>query len=575
MKLVSQSQMREMDRRTIEGGRPGLDLMEVAGRGICRSLLARVFGAPVPAPALAPGLVPAPAPVPVPARGQAPGPCRSGRTSRRLDAELPVWILCGKGNNGGDGLVLARLMRERGLWPRVLLACAPEELTGDAAAQLPLAHASGVLIERPGAREWTAFSRLGPDAVVVDALLGTGLTGPPRGALAEWTQRIGESRARILAIDIPSGLSGDDSSVPWEVPVRADWTVTMGLPKRSFPFPPMRERTGPVDMVDLSFSEDVIQSVGWDAEIPEPCDLAEWLPGPGSRAHKGRWGRLVVVGGSPGLSGAPILASRAALRVGAGLVRTCLPRGLTGVFDGALLEAMSEALPEGEDGQLLARGAEDVVSRYGTWDALVLGPGLGRYPETERFVMKLLGSWRGPLLLDADALFALAEWGADSWVPRARDVRAGGEPGGLVLTPHYGEMARLTGRPTEEWSGDPIGTAKAWAERWGVTLVLKGAPTVTAAPDGRAWVNPSGHYGLGTGGSGDVLSGVIGALLAQGMDGPRAAVLGCYLHGRAAELGSRGAKRSLLPTDVIETLPEAVASAESAELPEGWRWRWV
>ncbi|MEZ4650801.1 MAG: NAD(P)H-hydrate dehydratase [Candidatus Eisenbacteria bacterium] len=569
MKLVSQSQMREMDRRTIEAGRPGMDLMEVAGRGIYRSLMGRVYRAGSDHAGF----------------GRAGSDSVGGRRSRsgggrpagreRLDAEIPVWILCGKGNNGGDGLVLARLLRERGLRPRVLLACSPDELTGDAAAQVPLALTSGLVIERPGPREWAAFSKLGPEAVVVDALLGTGLTGPPREAVGEWIRRIGESRARILAVDIPSGLSGDLAVVPWEVPIRADWTVTMGLPKRSFPFPPMRGRTGPVDVVDLGFERDVIDAVGWDAEIPEPPDFRSWLPASGDRSHKGRWGKLVVVGGSPGLSGAPILASRAALRVGAGLVRTCLPRGLVPVFDGALLEAMSESLPEGEDGQLLARGAEEVVSRYGTWDALVLGPGLGRFPETERFVMKLLGSWRGPLLIDADALFALAEWGADSWVPRARDVRAGGEPGGLVLTPHYGEMARLIGERAEDWSGDPIGTARKWAERWGVTLVLKGAPTVTAAPDGRAWVNPSGHYGLATGGSGDVLSGVIGALLAQGLSGPHAAVLGSYLHGRAAELGAAGARRSLLPTDVIEALPGAVQSTEAVEFPEDWPWRWV
>jgi NAD(P)H-hydrate epimerase len=346
----------------------------------------------------------------------------------------------------------------------------------------------------------------------------------------------------------------------------------MGFPKRSFPFAPMRERLGPVDVVDLGFTDEVVNSVGWDAEIPEPGDYASWLPQRSGATHKGDWGRVLVAGGSPGLSGAPILAARAALRTGAGLVRVCVPRALAPLVDGATFEAMTLALPEGEDGQLLSRGAEEILSHYGTWDALVLGPGLGRFPETGKFVMKLLGSWRGPLLLDADALSALAEWGSDSWVPRAREVRAAGLPGGLVLTPHHGEMARLTGRRVEEWRGDPIATAREWAGRWGVTLVLKGAPTVTAAPDGRVWVNPSGHSGLSTGGSGDVLSGIIGTLLAQGMDGPRAATLGSYLHGRAAEVGTRGARRSLLPTDVIEGLPAAILATERGELPEGWCW---
>ena len=562
MKLLSQQQMREMDRRTIEGGRPGLALMETAGRGLLRSILVRGFTPD--------------------GTGNAPGADLRGDRGRsrasRPESETPIWILCGRGNNGGDGLVLARLLRERGLWPRVLMACAPEELTGDARAQVPLVRRAGLLLEQPDERDWARFSRLGPDALVVDALLGTGLTGPPRGRVGEWVARIEECAARVVAVDLPSGLSGDLAApaapdpVHTARPLRASWTVTMGFPKRSFPFSPMRERLGPVDVVDLGFPDEIVDSVGWDAEIAEPADLAGWLPSPSGPTHKGDWGRVLVAGGSPGLSGAPILASRAALRTGAGMVRTCLPRGLTGLLDGGVPEAMSVALPEGESGQILAKGAEEIVSRFGTWDALVLGPGLGRFPETQRFVMKLLGSWPGPLLLDADALFALAEWGSDSWVPRARDIRAAGQPGGLVLTPHHGEMARLIGRRAEDWRGDPIAVARTWAGRWGVTLVLKGAPSVIAAPDGRVWVNSSGHSGLSTGGSGDVLSGVIGTLLAQGMDGPRAAALGSYLHGRAAEVGTQGARRSLLPSDVIAALPEAILAAERGEPPEDWRW---
>jgi NAD(P)H-hydrate epimerase len=259
---------------------------------------------------------------------------------------------------------------------------------------------------------------------------------------------------------------------------------------------------------------------------------------------------------------------------------------------------MTIPLPEGEDGQLLRTAADEILGRFGDWDALVLGPGLGRFPECERLVMSLLGRWRGPLVLDADALNGLAAWGADSWVPRVREIRAAGKPGGAILTPHLGEMSRLTGRSMEELRADPVEVAREWAVRWGATLVLKGAPTVTAGPDGRAWVNPTGNAGLATGGSGDVLSGVIGALLGQRMPGPEAAVLGCYLHGLAADLAVAGdeagcgpvvgdrmsrsvrfarpwAQRSLLPGDVTNRLPFALRFLECGVDPPGWLWRRV
>jgi NAD(P)H-hydrate epimerase len=180
------------------------------------------------------------------------------------------------------------------------------------------------------------------------------------------------------------------------------------------------------------------------------------------------------------------------------------------------------------------------------------------------------------MLLDADALNALAAWGPDSWVPRAREMRAAGRPGGLVLTPHAGELSRLTGRPVEHLTADPVARVREWASRWGATLVFKGAPSVVAAPESEVWVNPTGNSGLATGGSGDVLSGIIGALLGQGLAGSEAAVLGCYLHGLAADLAVAGtARRSLLPGDLPEHLGAAIASIERGAEPPGWRWRMV
>jgi NAD(P)H-hydrate epimerase len=274
--------------------------------------------------------------------------------------------------------------------------------------------------------------------------------------------------------------------------------------------------------------------------------------------------------------GAPILAANAALRMGAGLVRVAVPTALASVVHGHLAEAMTIALPQGEDGQALAAGADRILGGFGSWEALALGPGLGRFPDTDRFVLRILGGWNGPLVVDADALNTLAAWGPDSWVPRARELRAGGETGGAVLTPHPGELSRLTGQSIESLTADPIATARVWAQRWGVTLLFKGAPSVVAAPDGRVWVNSTGNSGLATGGSGDVLSGMIAALLAQGLDGPGASILGSYVHGLAADLWAHAgdrAQRSLLPRDVIETLPAALAWVQAGKTPPRWCWR--
>lgn len=557
MDLVTRERMREMDRRTIEGGHvAGILLMERAGRGILRSLLRRV----------------------------------KDLHRRRLV------IVCGKGNNGGDGYVVARLLRDRGLWPEVIAVSPVEELEGDARVNAERARACGLRLRPPGDREQSLLASLGEGDLILDALLGTGLSGAARDPALAWIRAMNASEARVVAVDIPSGLSADSGVCPGEA-VFAEWTVTMAWPKLGFLFPPAREHVGEIDCVDIGIPESVGAEVGAEAHLVEPADLAGVLPDPGPGSHKGDWGKVLIVGGSPGLTGALALAARASLRAGAGLVRVGLPQSLNPILEEKVTEAMTIPLPEGESGQLLRAAADPILSGYGDWSSLVLGPGLGRFPETERLVLALLGGWRGPLLIDADGLNALAAWGPDSWVPRAREVRAAGRPGGLVLTPHPGEMSRLTGRPVPQIRSNPVGEAREWAARWGVTLVLKGAPSVVASSAGEVFVNSTGNSGLATGGSGDVLSGVIGALLGQGLEGRDAAVLGCFLHGLAADLAvapretcagcgcdgsdddptgpAHRARRSLLPGEVVEWLPWALGSLEELREPPFWKWRWV
>ncbi|MFN8546726.1 MAG: NAD(P)H-hydrate dehydratase [Candidatus Eisenbacteria bacterium] len=521
--------MREMDRRTIEEqGTPGLVLMERAGRGIVRVLALRF-----------------------------------GPLHRRVIA-----VVCGKGNNGGDGLVVARLLRARGLWPRLVLTAPVDQLSPDARVNAERAQAAGLALEVGDPDR--SLRGLSERDLLLDGLLGTGLDGPARGSAAAWIEAMQRCPAATIAIDIPSGLSSDSGELPGPA-VRAIATISMAAPKQGALFPPARDHWGECFVVDIGIPEEISAAVGESAWLAGGSDLVRRLPAPGGATHKGDWGKLIVVGGSPGMIGAPTLAAGAALRMGAGLVRVALPRSLAPVFASRSSEAMTVLLPEGEDGQPLASGAERLLSDFGSWDALAIGPGLGRSPEAERLVLRLLGKWRGPMVADADALNALAAFGSDSWVPRAREIRAAGVAGGLVLTPHHGEMQRLSGVSIEEQRRDPLAIARVWAERWGVTLLLKGAPSVIASPLGVVHVNATGNSGLATGGSGDVLSGIIGALLAQGASGPDAALLGSHLHGLAADLvvskPSSFAQRSLLPGDVIEALPRAIASLQSGEIP--------
>lgn len=533
--LVDAARMREMDRRAIEEvGVPGLALMEAAGAGLVRAIVRRY-------PHLA----------------------------RRR-----IVVVCGKGNNGGDGLVVARRLRERGLWPRVLLTSGLAALSPEARVNAERARRVGLGLE-PGDPAHS-LERLGPDDLLIDALLGTGLAGAARDDSAAWIEAINRSAATVYAVDIPSGLSADHGALLGPA-VAAQATGCLAHAKVGAAFPPASRFWGEVEVIEIGIPDSVTAGVGPLAVLADSGAMQGLLPRPEGTTHKGDWGKLVLVGGSPGTIGAVVLAASAALRAGVGLLRVALPGSQSGALSAHLTEAMTIPLPEGEDGQPLSRGAERILSGFGDWDALAVGPGLGRTPEAERLVLKLLGKWRGPMVIDADGLNALAAWGPDSWVPRAREVRAGGETGGLVLTPHLGEMSRLSGLPMAQLREDPIGQARAWAGRWGVTLLLKGAPTVIAAPDGQVTVNSTGNSGLSTGGSGDVLTGLIGALLAQGLRGPAAATLGAYLHGLAADLAVDpgaariAAQRSLLPRDVVEALPLALRACDDGR--EGPRTR--
>ncbi|MBM3286550.1 MAG: NAD(P)H-hydrate dehydratase [Candidatus Eisenbacteria bacterium] len=509
MYLLCAAEMRECDRRTIEThGVPGPTLMERAGEGIYREIRRRF-----------------------------------DRLNRRR-----IWIVCGRGNNGGDGLVLARLLHDAGYNPRVFVLGPPEKAGADARLQIDPLIARGIPLEPIGGDPPPGFGDLTSEDLLIDAILGTGFRGRLEPELARLIREMNRSRATIVAVDIPSGLSADTGAIEGEA-IHARLTVTMGFPKRSFVFWPARGQVGEWVAVDIGIPSEVMEEVAPAAELIAPSEVAASIPFFPGDAHKGVRGRLVIAGGSPGLTGAPALAALAALRAGAGLVRVATPRSLNPILEAKLTEPMTFPMEETEARTLSPKGVRFLRSLASEWDALVLGPGLGRNRGTDRLVRDLYASWEGPLLVDADGLNALAA----GPLPASR----AGLPA-RVLTPHPGEMARLTATSIREILADPIGTARSFASRHGVVLVLKGAPTVIAGPRGPALVNTTGNPGLATGGSGDVLSGIIGTLLAQRLEPLSAAMCGVHLHGLAADLlASEGGERVVAPAEVAERLPAA------------------
>jgi hydroxyethylthiazole kinase-like uncharacterized protein yjeF len=523
MKILTAAQMQRIDRLTTERyGVPSLTLMENAGRGFVEFLKERF------------------------------SPLGDHR----------IVILCGRGNNGGDGMVVARLLREQGLKPRVLLLADPNGLKGDAAVNWGRLEASGApeVIEDPA-----AWQRLKPglqDAtLLVDALFGTGLSKPIEGFLAEVILDINStfSQTRVVAVDLPSGVSADTGELIGEC-VRADASVTFTAPKVAHVFPPACERVG----------EWVVKAIGTPTEALEhdpelqlnlTCreDLA-WLTRPRrAEAHKGNFGHVLILAGSIGKTGAAAMAAKAALRAGAGLVTVATAKRALPIIASLGMEFMTEPLPETAAGTISLRALDD-----GRLDQLVegksvlaVGPGMGTVPETAEFVRTVVNQYDAPVVLDADGLTAFA--GCMDMLRAGNCVR--------VLTPHPGEMARLTGQKTAEILARRVELAREFTRKHQVTLVLKGFRTLTAAPDGQVWVNPTGNPGMATGGTGDVLTGLIAGLLAQYPARPVAEVVAAaaYLHGLAGDLAASDLGQvSLIAGDLLDALPRAFrALAES------------
>ena len=505
--VLDNTAIREADRHTIEDlGVPGIVLMENAATGVVDAV------------------------------------------REHFPAARKILILCGPGNNGGDGLAAARHFLNGGHEVKVLLFAEETRLSADAATNLKLAKSFQVPFGVVAGDDLTTLEiELDPTPpdIVIDALLGTGIDRPLGGRLLIAAEMVKQTGVPVVAVDVPSGLNGSKSDLPGPV-LAADLTVTFAALKLCHVLPPACALCGDVAVVDIGVPPSVLDEncrVRWlEAE-----DVGLLLPDRRSDGHKGAFGHLLLVAGAEGRAGAVAMAARTAVVAGSGLVTMAVPRPVVEVVDGACLEAMSHPMLSTESGEMAGPdGLENLLPRM---TAVAMGPGMGTREGAAQTLEWVLGQWQGPLLLDADAINLLA----------GKPERLQGREQFPVLTPHPGELARLLGKTTEEIVIDRVAAAREAASRAQAVVVAKGHRTVIAEPDGEVWINPTGDAGLASGGSGDVLTGAVGAFLAQGLDPIRAAQAGCWLHGRAGELGG-------------EEYPAAVPAAELPELlARAWR----
>jgi len=496
--LYDAARMRAIDRWAIdERGVASLELMERAGAGVVREL-------------------------------------------ERLVPDGPVAVVCGKGNNGGDGLVVARLLRHASREVSVICLGGPDELSEDARANLERLPGPPPL--RPD--EPPAAGAIDRAAVLVDALLGTGFEGSPRGPALQAIEAIGRAAGRVVSIDVPSGVDASTGAVAGTAVV-AELTVTFHAAKIGLWVHPGKRHAGEVVAIEIGIPRGAPATSGVGLTRPEVLEL---LPRRGADSTKFSSGHVVVVGGSAGLLGAPAMASLAAMRAGAGYVTACVPESQRQILDAQQPETMTRALPDAA-GALVPQALEPALAALERAGSLALGPGFGRDPASAELARELARRAPVAAVIDADALNAHAG--------RLTDLAARSAP--TVLTPHAGELARLLGIDSEEVQRERLALAREAAERSGAVVVLKGDDTLAVDPAGRVAIGRGGAPALATAGTGDVLSGTIAALLAQGLDAFLAAAAGVCLHAQAGRIAARerGSAEGVIATDVIAALPRA------------------
>jgi NAD(P)H-hydrate epimerase len=487
MRVLNAAQMREADRRTIdEIGIPSLVLMENAGRQVVAAMEA------IYADLL----------------------------------ERQVAVLCGRGNNGGDGFVVARTLVQRGVDVSVFVIGLVSEVRGDARVNLEiLGHLGVTVIEVSDGQAWELhLSEVRDCTLIVDAIFGTGLNAPVTGLIESVIADINASSIPVVSIDLPSGLSADSSDTSGES-IEAETTVTLAAPKLPLVLPPAETRAGDIVIADIGIPGDVLDSVdGPRIELMTRSSAREHITPRTADSHKGDYGHVLVVAGSRGKTGAAHLSGIGALRSGAGLVTVATAASCQAIVAGMAPEYMTVALDETDAG-LDPEGVDRLLDM--ARDVVAVGPGLGQAPGTQAFIKALVDRATCPLIVDADGLNAF------SGDP---DRLTGREGRDIIITPHPGEMARLVGMSTDEVQASRLEIARNFAVSHHLYVVLKGHRTLIATPDGKVFINPTGNPGMSTGGTGDVLTGMVSAWLAHLLDAEAACKVAVYLHGMAGDL---------------------------------------
>ena len=512
MKITTAAEMRDIDRAsTEEFGVPSLTLMENAGSAVAQFIL-----------------------------------------ENYASAER-VSVICGKGNNGGDGFVVARQLHRAGRVVEVLSLAAPSELKGDAATMFGRLPVRPIVVQTAQELQAESSRSLGNCDLLVDAVLGTGFKPPVKGLYAGAIAAINGSGKPIVAVDIPSGADSDAMTAQsGEGIARADAIVTFTAPRPAHVFGELTR--GAVIVAPIGSPDAAIESK-LKLEVTTARDLRALLAPRPMDSNKGMYGHLLIVGGSLGKSGAAAMAGMAALRAGAGLVTVATAKSALTNVAGFAAELMTEPLPETDTGGIGVASVKSgkLQQLASTMTVVAIGPGIGRHPETVEFVHEAVRTLKAPLVIDADGLNAFD----------GKTELLDGSKRALVLTPHPGEMSRLAGISMKAVQADRLNVARSFAREHRLVLVLKGNLTIIALPDGTAWVNPTGNPGMATGGTGDILTGMTAGILAQmPNDAARAAVAAVYLHGLAGNVAAETmGEHSLVATDLLTGLPEAFRRA--------------
>uniref|UniRef100_A0A7C4YGF8 Bifunctional NAD(P)H-hydrate repair enzyme n=1 Tax=candidate division WOR-3 bacterium TaxID=2052148 RepID=A0A7C4YGF8_UNCW3 len=509
MKVLSVQESREIDRYVIEEiGIPGIVLMENAGLSVFEMI----------------------------------------REYFETDKLKKVLIVAGKGNNGGDGFVVARHFFNEGCKVSLILLCDKEDLKGDALTEFKIIQKLGIDYIRFKKME-ELNKEIESSDIIVDAIFGTGFKGKPDNEIKEIIKAINESGKPVFSIDIPSCVDGDNGNVE-DVAVKAIATCTMGFIKKGLLFYPGREYAGEIYIGDIGIPEKCIEKFNIKTELIDYEIVKNALPQRKQYSHKGTYGKVIVFAGSPGLTGAATLTSISALKSGSGLVYLATPLSLNHIYEEKLTEVVKIPVKDEEGYYVYSDKIDEILNDM---DVVILGPGIGRREIVQEFVRELIKKDK-PFVIDADGINNLTlkelEYARGKW----------------ILTPHPGEFSRLTGISIKEIEKNRIEIANEFSKKYNLYLVLKGVPTVISTPDGRTFINSSGNSGLSSGGSGDVLTGMIGGFLAQGAKFEDAAICGVYLHGLAADIAieENETEYSLTASSLIDYIGKSIKSLENA-----------